>query len=79
MFRAQAIDPALREQAIEPGALLGQETGVLRVLLRPRDVEHRVRDVDVAAKSDRAFLRDQLRGVAEQVIEKLNLDRLPER
>jgi hypothetical protein len=58
--RAHGVDPAEREHLREPLALDGKEARVLHVLLRAREVERRVRDVDVAADGDRAVFLQQI-------------------
>ena len=69
------VDPALREERIEPRALLGEEARVLDVLLRPREVERSVSDVEVATDRDRTFLGDEALRERQEVLQVLALDR----
>src|SRR5688572_2505818 len=46
--RAERVDPARADPAVELGALLGQEAAVLHVLLRPREIELAMRGVEIA-------------------------------
>src|SRR5256885_8012613 len=52
MERAEGVDPALGEQPVDPGPFLREEAGALRRLLRPRDIDFRMGDVEVAHEHD---------------------------
>src|SRR5580765_6515132 len=66
MERAEGVDPALGEQPVDPGALLREEAGALRRFLRPRNVDLRMGDVEVAHERDVAAGRAQRADVREE-------------
>ena len=66
---AEGVRVAGGYHLVQPGALFGEEAGVLLILLRPRQVDLFVRGVHIATEDDRFFFAEFLDELEEGVIE----------
>ena len=64
----KGVEKPSSDKGIEPGAFLGRETVVLHVGLGIREINFRVRDVEVAAENDGLFLLQLFKELQEILV-----------